>query len=144
MDSRVKRKHQEKRKHRDQITIDTTQMSFLEQLRDFVRRNTTWFLVAGLVLLVLQDVLGTHGVLAMRHSVKQSADIQKQIQQLNDENQKLQKHVQSLKTDPSAIERIAREDMGLARPGEYIFKIQPRPGAPTTPLAQPAEPPKKH
>lgn len=144
MDSRVKRRHQEKRKHRDQITIDTTQMSFLEQLRDFVRRNTTWFLVAGLVLLVLQDVLGTHGVLAMRHSVKQSADIQKQIQQLNDENQKLQKHVQSLKTDPSAIERIAREDMGLARPGEYIFKIQPRPGAPTTPLAQPAEPPKKH
>ena len=144
MDSRVKRRHQEKRKHRDQITIDTTQMSFLEQLRDFVRRNTTWFLVAGLVLLVLQDVLGTHGVLAMRHSVKQSADIQKQIQQLNDENQKLQKHVQSLKTDPSAIERIAREDMGLARPGEYIFKIQPKPGAPTTPLAQPAEPPKKH
>lgn len=144
MDSRMKRKQQEKMKQRDQININTTQVSFFEQLRDFVRRNTTWFLVAGLVLLVLQDVLGTHGVLAMRHSVKQSADIQKQIQQLSEENQKLQNRVHSLKTDPSAIERIAREDMGLARPGEYIFKIQPKPGAPTTPLAQPAEPPKKH
>lgn len=143
MDSRIKRKQPAKRKQREQINIDTTQMGFFEQLREFVRRNTIWLLVAGLVLLVLQDVLGTHGVLAMRHSVKQSADIQKQIQQLNEENQKLQNRVHSLKTDPSAIERIAREDMGLARPGEYIFKIQPKPGVPTTPLAQPAEPPKK-
>lgn len=137
MDSRMREKEEAN------VRIDATEMSFLEQLRDFVRRNATWFLVAGLVLLVLQDVLGTHGVLAMRHSMKQSAEIQKQIEQLNKQNQELQKHVQSLKTDPSAIERIAREDMGLARPGEYIFKIQPKPGEPTTPLAQPAEPPRK-
>lgn len=132
-----------KRNEKEQMEIDTTQLGFFEQLREFVRRNATWFLVAGLVLLLLQDVLGTHGVLAMRHSMKQSAEIQKEIQQLNQQNEDLQKHVKSLKTDPAAIERIAREDMGLARPGEYIFKIQPKPGAPTTPLAQPAEPPKK-
>jgi cell division protein FtsB len=137
MDLRMRRKNQE------QVKIETVQMSFFEQMREFVRRNTIWFLVAGLILLALQDILGTHGVLAMRHSMRQSAEIQKQIQQLNQENQKLQKHVESLKTDPAAIERIAREDMGLARPGEYIFKIQPKPGEPTTPLAKPAEPPKK-
>lgn len=137
MDSRVSQKND------TDVRIDATEMSFFAQLRDFVRRNTTWFLVAGLVLLVLQDILGTHGVLAMHHSMKQSAAIQKQIQQLNQQNQELQKHVQSLKSDPAAIERIAREDMGLARPGEYIFKIQPKPGEPTTPLAQPAEPPRK-
>jgi cell division protein FtsB len=131
------------RKHEGEVKIEAAQVSFLAQMRDFLRRNATWFLVAGLVLLVLQDVLGTHGVLAMRHSMKQSAQIQKEIQQLNQENEQLQKRVQSLKTDPAAIERIAREDMGLARPGEYIFKIQPKPGEPTTPLAQPAEPPKK-
>jgi cell division protein FtsB len=125
------------------VTVDATQMSFFAQLRDFVRRNTTWFLVAGLVLLILQDVLGTHGVIAMRRSMRQSATIQKEIEQLNRENQKLQNRVQSLKSDPAAIERIAREDMGLARPGEYIFKIQPKPGEPTTPLALPAEPSKK-
>lgn len=137
MDSRVKRNRQA------EAETDTTQLGFFEQLREFVRRNVTWFLVAGLVLLILQDVLGTHGVLAMHHSMKQSSEIQKEIQQLNQQNEELQKHVQSLKSDPAAIERIAREDMGLARPGEYIFKIQPKPGAPTTPLAQPAEPPKK-
>lgn len=137
MDQRMNRKHE------GEVKVDATQMSFFEQMRDFVRRNTIWLLVAGLVLLVLQDVLGTHGVLAMHHSMKQSADIQKEINQLNQENQNLQNRVQSLKTDPAAIERIAREDMGLARPGEYIFKIQPKPGEPTTPLAQPAELPKK-
>jgi cell division protein FtsL len=137
MDSRMKRKQQE------QVEIDTTQLSFFAQMRAFIQRNTIWLLVAGLILLVLQDVLGTHGVLAMRHSMKQSAEIQKQIQQLNQQNQDLQKRVRSLKSDPSTIERIAREDMGLARPGEYIFKIQPKAGAPSTPLAQPAEPPKK-
>lgn len=137
MDPRMKRNEPEN------VEIDTTQLGFFAQLREFVRRNATWFLVAGLVLLILQDVLGTHGVLAMRHSMKQSTEIQKEIQQLNQQNEELQKHVRSLKSDPAAIERIAREDMGLARPGEYIFKIQPKPGAPTTPLAQPAEPPKK-
>ena len=137
MDQRVKGKNE------TEVRIDTTQVGFFAQMRDFVHRNATWFLVAGLALLLLQDVLGTHGVLAMRHSMKRSAEIQRQIQQLNQENQTLQKQVQSLKTDPAAIERIAREDMGLARPGEYIFKIQPKPGEPTTPLAQPAEPPRK-
>jgi cell division protein FtsB len=130
-------------KRNDEAKTDATQMSFFAQLRDFVHRNVLWFLVTGLVLLVLQDVLGTHGVLAMHRSMKQSAEIQREIQQLNRENQRLQNRVQSLKTDPAAIERIAREDMGLARPGEYIFKIQPKPGEPTTPLAQPAEAPKK-
>jgi cell division protein FtsB len=137
MDPRIKSKT------KDEVKIDASPVSFVEQMRDFLRRNTIWFLVAGLVLLVLQDVLGTHGVLAMHRSMQQSAAIQKEIQQLNDENQKLQSRVHSLKSDPAAIERIAREDMGLARPGEYIFKIQPKPGQPTTPLAQPAEAPKK-
>jgi cell division protein FtsB len=44
--------------------------------------------------------------------------------------------VQSLKNDPQAIEHIAREEMGLARPGEYIFKTAPRPGDPSN-SAQP-------
>jgi cell division protein FtsB len=36
--------------------------------------------------------------------------------------------VKSLKTDPAAIEHIAREENGLARPGEFIFKTQPKAG----------------
>lgn len=112
--------------------------SFAGQFREFVRRNLTWFLVAGFVLLLIQDVFGTHGVLAMRRSLVQASAMQKRIDDLNNENRKLQDSVKSLKSNPAAIERIAREEMGLARPGEFVFKTQPNSGSKQSP--QPAAP----
>lgn len=117
--------------------------SFATQLRGFLRRNMTWFLVAGLVLLIIQDVFGTHGVLAMHHSEKQAAELHNQINQLDQENRKLQDRVERLKTDPGAIEKIAREQMGLARPGEMIFPLSPQPGDSQSAPAQPADAPAK-
>jgi len=111
--------------------------SFVEQLGAFFRRNLYWFLIAGFVLLLLQDIFGTHGVLAMRRSQAEARKIQQEITQLDRENRKLQDHVKDLKTDPSTMECIAREDFGLARPGELIFKTRPR----TTDPAHPAAPP---
>jgi cell division protein FtsB len=96
-------------------------VSFTEQMRQFLRRNLNWFLVGGLALLLLQDIFGTHGVLAMRHTQQQAAEIRKEINQLDTENRKLLDRVKALKTDSATIERIAREENGLARPGEYIF-----------------------
>jgi cell division protein FtsB len=113
-------------------------MSFADQLREFFRRNASWFLAFAFTLLVLQDVFGTHGVLAMRRAQKEAASVRKEIDQINEENQQLQDRVKALKTDPGAIERIAREEMGLARPGEYIFKTAPRPADASSPAPQPA------
>ena len=110
--------------------------SFPEQLGAFLRRNLYWFLIAGFVLLLLQDIFGTHGVLAMRRSQAEARKIQQEINQLDAENKKLQNHVKDLKTDPSTMECIAREDFGLARPGELIFKTQPRPTDPAHPAPQ--------
>lgn len=103
-------------------------MSFSEQMSNFLRQNLAWFLALGLALLLLQDVFGTHGLLAMRRAQKEAARVQLEIDQINQENLRLQENVKALKTDPAAIERIAREEMGLARPGEYIFKIPAKPG----------------
>ena len=116
-------------------------MTFSEQLSAFLRRNMNWFLAGGLTLLLLQDVFGTHGVLAMRRAQREAASVQREIDRINEENRQLQKNVQSLKTDPEAIERIAREEMGLARPGEYIFKIPARPGDSGGPPSAPATKP---
>jgi len=119
--------------------------TFVDQLREFLRRNASLFLAAALVLLLIQDVFGTHGVLAMRRAQKEAARAQQEIDRINNENQQLQNDVKSLKSDPQAIERIAREEMGLARPGEYIFKIPPKPGDPTGVAAapQPTQNPQK-
>jgi cell division protein FtsB len=116
---------------------DTTapRQSFLKQLGAFWRRNLYGFLFAGFVLLLLQDIFGAHGVLAMRRSQAEARKIQEEITQLDRENKKLQDHVKDLKTDPSTMECIAREDFGLARPGELIFKTQPRVADPAHPAA---------
>ena len=100
--------------------------TFTEQLRSFWRRNVIWFLLAALGLLILQDVFGTHGVLAMRRAQNEAVREQVELDRINQQNVELQSRVNSLKSDPEAIERIAREQMGLARPGEYIFKIPPK------------------
>jgi cell division protein FtsB len=103
-------------------------VSFSEQMGNFLRQNASWFLALGLALLLLQDVFGTHGLIAMRRAQKEAASIQREIDQIDQENRKLQENVKALKSDPAAIERIAREEMGLARPGEYIFKLPAKPG----------------
>ena len=115
-------------------------MTFAEQLREFLRRNATWFLAAAFTLLLLQDVFGTHGVLAMRRAQKEAESVEKEIDQINQENQQLQDRVKALKTDPQAIERIAREEMGLARPGEYIFKTAPPAPDASSPAQQSTSP----
>ncbi len=112
--------------------------TFVDQLREFIRRNMNRFLIAAFALLLLQDIFGTHGVLAMRRAEQEAASVRQEINQLNEENRQLQENVKSLKSDPQAVEKIAREEMGLARPGEYIFKIPPKSGEPSSaPAAQP-------
>jgi len=120
----------------------TPSTNFVGQLGDFFRRNLNWFLTAGLALLVLQDVFGMHGVLAMRRSQKEAQEVRKEIDQISEENRQLEERVKALKTDPQAIEKIAREEMGLARPGEYIFKIPTKPGS-TADSSEPATPSKQ-
>jgi len=97
-------------------------------MREFLRAHISWFLAAALGLLLMQDVFGVHGLIAMRRSMREAAQVQREIDLMNEENRQMEERVKSLKSDPAAVERIAREEMGLARPGEYVFKIQPRSG----------------
>ncbi|HEY6464370.1 MAG TPA: septum formation initiator family protein [Candidatus Acidoferrales bacterium] len=114
--------------------------SFGEQFHDFLHANATLLLAAGVALLLISDVFGTHGVLAMRRSQKQAADIEEKIEQLNQENAQLDVNVKALKTDPEAIEKIAREEMGLAKQGEYIFKVAPQTPATQSPSGDSGRP----
>ena len=111
--------------------------SFAVQLRAFFRRNALWFLVVALAWLLVQDIFGTHGVLAMHRSKLELQKIQHEINKLDGENDKLQGNVEDLKSDPSVIEGIAREEMRLARRGDLIFKTKQRPADPSGTPAQP-------
>ena len=86
-------------------------------------RYARTILGAAILLLGIHDILGPHGFLAMRRTQKEIEQIHDQIVKMNEQNKALTDQVSSLKSDPKSIERIAREEMGLARPGEMIFKI---------------------
>jgi cell division protein FtsB len=103
----------------------------------FWNRHGRKILGLALLTLAIHDVFGSHGFLATRHTQKQIEQLRVEIERVNKENSALAGEVQSLKTDPKAIERIAREDMGLARPGEMIFKLPAAPGKPESPLRKP-------
>jgi cell division protein FtsB len=83
--------------------VDQRMMTFRLQLGKFLRQNAAAFLWTGMALLVVQDVFGTHGVLAMRRSQREAGEIRKEIQKLNDENRELQDRVKDLKSYPLAI-----------------------------------------
>jgi cell division protein FtsB len=57
--------------------------------------------------------------------------IQAQNTRLRAENERLQREVEALVSDPRALERVARAELGWVRAGEVIFDLQPetRPGA---------------
>ncbi len=46
--------------------------------------------------------------------------IQQKIEEIEVENRKLKEEVRLL-NDPSYIEKVAREELGLAKPGEILF-----------------------
>jgi cell division protein FtsB len=73
--------------------------------------------------MIVHDVFGTHGFLAMRRTQSEIKKVQADLDRLSKENAALEQEVKDLKTDPKLIEKIARDDLGLARPGEVIIRI---------------------
>lgn len=97
----------------------------------YSRKNARQILALALFALFVHDIFGPHGFIAMRRTQKEIDQMHEQIVKMNDENKSLTDQVSSLKSDPKSIERIAREEMGLARPGEMIFKIPDAAKAPS-------------
>jgi len=102
----------------------------------FLRRNVAKILAGFMFALLLQDILGAHGFLAMRRTQKEIQRLRQEIQQMKADNRELAGQLKALKSDPRMIERIAREEMGLARPGELIFKLPAAPAKQEPPTQQ--------
>ena len=54
---------------------------------------------------------------------QQIVRLDKQIQQEEVANRRLRLEIDSLKTDPKTVERLAREQLGLARPDETVVRF---------------------
>jgi len=61
---------------------------------------------------------------------RQAAQLDQRRRDLATENQALRDEIQRLRTDDAYIERLARTELGLVRPGEVEFLVVPPTGAP--------------
>ena len=58
----------------------------------------------------------------MKHEVE---SLEREITALRAETGRLSALVTRLRTDPDYIEQVAREDLGLVKPGEKVLKLPP-------------------
>jgi cell division protein FtsB len=107
-----------------------------EHFRELLHRYGRHLLAIFVVVLVIHDIFGTHGYLAMRHKQQELRKVNAELDRLNKENAVLEKNKLDLKTDPQTIRKIAREELGLAQPGEIIIKL-PAPPPLEPPAAKP-------
>ena len=103
-----------------------------EKLRKFGRQWGRQLLILFVGVLMVHDIFGPHGFMVMRRKQLEIQKVSAEIDKLNKENAALEQNVKDLKTDPQTIRKIAREELGLARPGEIIIKL---------PAQTPQEPP---
>ena len=94
------------------------------------RKAATLASILAFIALVVGSLFGDGGVLQVLAQRERSAALQRQNLALHVENGRLAAEIAALRRDPRAVERIAREELGLARPGETVFVIRPEPAAP--------------
>ena len=78
--------------------------------------------IAAILLAVFND----KGALQVRAQSQKYADIQAEADALEAENKALLEEIQSLRSDPNAIEKLAREELKLVKPGEVVL-VTPEP-----------------
>jgi cell division protein FtsB len=85
--------------------------------------------VVVLLAAVLSIVFGAsflfsdRGLHELQHARTRVATLRAEIAQLETENARLRAEIESVKKSSYAVERIAREDLGMSRKGEIVYML---------------------
>ena len=82
--------------------------------------------VGCFLLLSLLAMVGERGFWEVYRYSRHLQAIESRIGTLEEDIQRLQTQASGLRSDLSQVEKLAREDLGLARPDEFIFEIVDR------------------
>jgi cell division protein FtsL len=78
-----------------------------------------------LLALLAASVMGNRSLLRLYHMHRDRAALEREIEQLTTANTALADEVRLLRTDPARVEAIAREELGLVKPGEIVYEFRP-------------------
>jgi cell division protein FtsB len=96
------------------------------------RRIATVAVTVLAVSLFVHVMFGANGMVVYKQKRAEYQELHKQILQVQQENDRYTQQIQGLKTDQTAIEKEAREQLGYAKPGEYVY-VPPAPAKPAAP-----------
>ena len=74
--------------------------------------------------LVVDALVGEKGLLEMLKKRQEHRAVEQSLANVRAENARLREEARSLQEDPSAIEDLARRELGLIKPGEKLFIVK--------------------
>jgi cell division protein FtsB len=88
--------------------------------------------------LFVHVMFGANGMIVYKQKRTEYETLRNQIVQVQQENDRYTQQIQGLKSDQKSIEKEAREQLGYAKPGEYVY-VAPVPSKPAPPITHSAK-----
>jgi len=108
----------------------------LHRIHDWLHSSRRKLATAGIAalagLLAFHVVFGPNGMLVFHGKRTEFRSLTEGVEALREENQRLSRQIESLKSDPRTIEKEAREQLRYTRPGEVVY-VMPAPQADAPP-----------
>lgn len=90
----------------------------------FRRRAVHLLLVFVTLVLVVDALIGDKGLVESRRARRRYEEVAASLAALQRDNARLRDEMRRLNEDPATIESVAREELGLIRPGEIVFILK--------------------
>lgn len=88
------------------------------------KRGLHLLLIFVTMVLIVDALIGEKGLMQSMDAKRQYRQLQGSLEDLRRENATLREEMRRLNEDPSTIESLARQDLGLIRPGEVVFILK--------------------
>ncbi|MEE9229280.1 MAG: septum formation initiator family protein [Acidobacteriota bacterium] len=82
-----------------------------------------WGVVVFATVTLTRALVGEKGLLAVWQHRREVASVEHEIGRLKVQNENLRDEIQSLRKDPRAVEGVAREELGLVHPDEFLILL---------------------
>jgi len=76
------------------------------------------------LVLVIDALIGDKGLTESMNARRQYRELQGSLDQIRRENAALGEEIRRLTEDPATIESLARQELGLIKPGEIVFILK--------------------
>jgi cell division protein FtsB len=92
--------------------------------KNYKRFGWLIYLIVFVIILIILS-LGDRGFIKQFQAYKKQSALKTQIKEMNAEKELLKQQAEQL-DQPETIEKVAREEYGMAKEGEEVYKVIPK------------------